>query len=79
MSRPRAISEKRHVGRPVKPPDLSGNCPLVAGLARRSRNRVMMANPMIATAAVSSAMSTTSARGLLAGRWRSATSSWPGR
>ncbi len=48
-ARPRAISEKRQVGRPQAPPGLAAAALPVAGLALRSRNRAMIAKPMIAT------------------------------
>src|SRR5215470_528261 len=74
----RAISEKRHVGRPMAP-RLPGSDPGPGRRSCRLRSRVMIAKPMIATDITTRATSTTSAAGLLVGRCRSATGSLPGR
>src|SRR5262245_20998906 len=74
----RAISEKRHVGRPMAPRP-PGNDPGPGRRSCRLRSRVMIAKQMIATEMQTRATSTTNAAGLLVGRCRSATGSLPGR
>ena len=67
---------------PGRPPDRAraraATTPAGARLGRRSRIRAMIANPMIATAALSITTTTASAAGLVGGFSRSATRSPPG-